>query len=152
MHALELVAVPDPDRAVLAMTCGRGGYVRAVARDLGRALGCLGHCERLRRDWSGPFRADDALPWHDDLTREDLEAALLPLEAGLSALPACRCTEAALGRLKNGNPAEVVETRAANGQRAWASVRGRAVALGTYSFGMFTPDRVFNRDPEAMPG
>ena len=58
---LTLLDRPDADHAVLMLVCGKGGYVRSVARDLGEALGCLGHVLRLRRVWSGPFDAEDGL-------------------------------------------------------------------------------------------
>ena len=63
VERLELVATPDPDTAVLEMTCGKGGYVRSIARDLGAALGCLGHVAELRRLWSGPFTLEGAVTW-----------------------------------------------------------------------------------------
>ena len=52
VESLELVARPDADHAELEMVCGKGGYVRSIARDLGRDLGCLGHVKSLRRIWS----------------------------------------------------------------------------------------------------
>ena len=60
---LELVEVPGPDTAVLEMECGKGGYVRSIARDLGAALGCLGHVQSLRRLAAGPFALGAAVPW-----------------------------------------------------------------------------------------
>ena len=60
IHRLELVEMPDPDHAVLAAECGKGTYVRALARDLGRTLGCLGHVAALRRTAVGPFTEDIA--------------------------------------------------------------------------------------------
>src|SRR5690606_18741471 len=50
VERLELVARPDADHAEFEMVCGKGGYVRSIARDLGRALGCLGHVSWLRRE------------------------------------------------------------------------------------------------------
>ncbi|MGD9502246.1 MAG: tRNA pseudouridine(55) synthase TruB, partial [Methyloceanibacter sp.] len=52
---------PDADRAVLEARCGKGTYVRAIARDLGRALRCYGHVEELRRTRVGPFGEDEAV-------------------------------------------------------------------------------------------
>ena len=59
VDSLEVVARPDADHAVLEMVCGKGGYVRSIARDLGQVLGCLGHVTELRRMWSGPFDLED---------------------------------------------------------------------------------------------
>ena len=61
VESLEMTGRPDPDHATLRMVCGKGGYVRAIARDLGQSLGCLGHVTTLRRTWSGPFRAEDGV-------------------------------------------------------------------------------------------
>src|SRR5438552_4415688 len=61
IHRLELVETPDPDHTVLEAECGKGTYVRSLARDMGRALGCLGHVSALRRTSVGPFQEDDAV-------------------------------------------------------------------------------------------
>ena len=60
VRALVLADQPDADHAVLEMVCGKGGYVRSIARDLGNALGCHGHVVTLRRLWTGPFTLDQA--------------------------------------------------------------------------------------------
>ncbi len=148
VEELTLVARPDPDRAILSMTCGKGGYVRAIARDLGAKLGCFGHVESLRRTWSGPFEAAEGVTLEkiEELARtEALDTLLLPLETGLADLPEARCTQIAAERLRHGNPAEVIATEAEFGDEAWASHQGRAVAIGTYRAGMLHPTRVINR-------
>src|SRR5437879_4014940 len=55
IHGLTLVDVPDADTAVFEAECGKGTYVRALARDMGRQMGCLGHVPALRRAVGGPF-------------------------------------------------------------------------------------------------
>lgn len=143
---LELLGQPDADHADLEMVCGKGGYVRSIARDLGRALGCLGHVQWLRREWSGPFHADQAV------TPEGLRAlaqagrqdeALLRLELALSALPELQATPEGAVRLRNGNPGQVLG-HLPFGEAAWASYQGRAVAVGSYQGGELHPNRVFN--------
>lgn len=147
VERLELVARPDADTAELEMVCGKGGYVRAIARDLGAALGCLGHVGWLRREWAGPFRAADGV----SLARieamagtEALEALLLPLEAGLAGLPELKATAEGAARLRHGNPGRVLGGDVAWGETAWASFEGRAVAVGIYKAGELHPGRVFN--------
>ena len=146
VEELLLTDRPDADTAIFEMTCGKGGYVRAIARDLGRDLGCLGHVLSLRRIWSGPFRAADGI---DIATLEAeartpaLEARLLPLETGLADLPELRCTPESAARLRHGNPAPVIAGDVAFGDEAWASLDGRAVAVGTYMGGELHPNRVF---------
>ncbi len=146
VESLTLTARPDADRAELEMVCGKGGYVRSVARDLGEALGCHAHVLGLRRLWSGPFDARDGLSLDriEDLAQtEALDAFLRPLEDGLSDLPEVRCTPEAAIRLRNGNPAPVIASQAEYGDTAWASLDGRAVAVGTYRAGELHPSRVF---------
>src|SRR5208283_4154395 len=103
IHVYRLALVePGADMAVLEAECGKGAYVRAIARDLGRALGCYGHVMELRRTRVGPFTSDDAVPLDRLPDDADLMArALLPLQAGLlelAVLPVDRTGAAALRR------------------------------------------------------
>ncbi len=146
VESLELVEQPDEDHAVFEMVCGKGGYVRAIARDLGEALGTHGHVTALRRLWSGPFEEEDAISWEEleALAQSpELDARLLPLETGLAELPELRCTAEGAARLRNGNPGMVLSADADYGETAWASWQGRAVAVGTYRAGELHPTRVF---------
>ena len=147
VEKLELIACPDPDHAELEMVCGKGGYVRAIARDLGAALGCLGHVQSLRRVWSGPFDVADGvtLDQIEALAKtEALDAFLRPLEAGLADLPQLPATAEGAARLRNGNPGMVISSDVDYGDEAWASYQGKAVAVGIYKAGELHPSRVFN--------
>jgi tRNA pseudouridine55 synthase len=147
VERLVMTARPDPDHVELEMTCGKGGYVRSIARDLGTALGCLGHVLWLRRIWSGPFRADEGLSLDliDAEAKTDaLDARLLPLELGLQDLPEFPATPEGAARLRNGNPGQVLG-HADWGTEGWASLDGLAVAVGHYRGGQLHPSRVFNR-------
>ena len=146
VEELVMVDRPDPDHVVLEMTCGKGGYVRSIARDLGAALGCYGHVTELRRVWAGPFDVEDAISLQtvEDLARTpELDAYLRPLEEGLADLPELRCTAEGAARLRNGNPGMVLASDVEYGDEAWASFQGRAVAVGTYKGGELHPTRVF---------
>ena len=144
VESLEMTARPDADRVELEMVCGKGGYVRAIARDLGRALGCLGHVVALRREWSGPFEASDGVSLAEvEAGGAALEARMLPLEAGLGDLPELPATAEGAARLRNGNPGMVIASDADYGEEAWASFEGRAVAVGVYKAGELHPTRVF---------
>ncbi len=147
VESLEITARPDPDTVELEMVCGKGGYVRSIARDLGAALGCYGHVLWLRREWSGPFEAADGVTIEkiDELAKtEALDALLLPLEVGLADLPELKATAEGAARLRNGNPGMVIASDVEWGDEAWASYQGRAVAVGTYKSGELHPSRVFN--------
>lgn len=148
VESLELIERPDADTAVLEMVCGKGGYVRSIARDLGDTLSCKGHVLSLRRVWSGPFELEDAvtLAQIEELAKApELDEMLLPLEAGLTDLPELRCTEVAAAKLRNGNPGMVITSEVEYGDEAWASLNGQAIAVGIYRAGELHPARVFNR-------
>ena len=147
VDSLTLIERPDADHALLEMVCGKGGYVRSIARDLGRALGCLGHVLWLRREWSGPFDAADgvSLDEIDRLARtEDIDSLLKPLEIGLADLPQVIATPEGAARLRNGNPGMVIASGIDWGTEVWASHQGRAIAIGRYQAGELHPSRVFN--------
>ncbi|MEX0327379.1 MAG: tRNA pseudouridine(55) synthase TruB [Ruegeria sp.] len=146
VEELVLIDRPDADHAALEMTCGKGGYVRSIARDLGEALGCHGHVKELRRIWSGPFDAEDGLSIEqiDEMAKTTaLDDYLQPLETGLSDLPELKCTPEGATRLRNGNPGMVLASDVEYGNEAWASLDGKAVAVGVYKSGELHPSRVF---------
>jgi tRNA pseudouridine55 synthase len=145
VESLTLVERPDADHVVLEMVCGKGGYVRSIARDLGEALGCRGHVVTLTRLWSGPFDLEDAVTLatiEGGAGTDGIDAFLQPLEVALADLPQVRCTPEAAARLRHGNPAPVIASDADYGETAWASCRGKAVAIGTYRAGELHPTRV----------
>ena len=144
VESLELLAARG-DEADLRMVCGKGGYVRAIARDLGRALGCLGHVVTLRRIWSGPFEAAQGIAWDriDRANQAEIEAALLPLQAALDELPEMQATEMGETRILNGNPGQVTG-HADFGTEVWVSRHGRPLCIGNYMGGEVQPSRVFN--------
>ena len=149
VERLELIARPDTDHVDLEMVCGKGGYVRSIARDLGAALGCHGHVAWLRRTWSGPFDASDGLSMEqiDALAQTpELDTHIRPLELGLADLPELPATPEGAARLRNGNPGLVLASNVEYGAEAWASLNGQAVAVGRYKAGELHPSRVFNRD------
>ncbi len=146
VEALLLIDRPDADHVVLEMTCGKGGYVRSIARDLGTALGCHAHVKSLRRIWSGPFEATDGISIDEvdaKAKTTELDAHLQPLEVGLIDLPEVRCLAESVAKLRNGNPASVIATDVEYGEEVWASYDGQAIAVGTYRGGEIQPTRVF---------
>ncbi len=146
VEELILVDRPNDDHVVLEMTCGKGGYVRSIARDLGAALGCHGHVKELRRIWSGPFEVEDGLSIEqiDEMAKTTaLDDYLHPLETGLADLPELKCTPEGATRLRNGNPGMVLASDVEYGDEAWASLDGKAVAVGVYKSGELHPSRVF---------
>lgn len=147
VERLVMLGRPDVDHVDLEMVCGKGGYVRSIARDLGAMLGCLGHVEWLRREWSGPFQASEGVSLaviDSEAKTDSLDARLLPLELGLQDLPEFTATPEGAARLRTGNPGQVIG-HADWGTAGWASLNGQAVAVGHYLGGELHPSRVFNR-------
>ncbi len=147
VDSLLLVDRPNPDHVTLEMVCGKGGYVRSIARDLGKSLGCFGHVRELRRIWSGPFEAQEGLSLEqvDAMARTtELDEHLLPLETGLAELTEVTATAEGAARLRNGNPGMVIAPDVEYGDECWASFEGRAVAVGRFKAGELHPSRVFN--------
>ena len=148
VESLLLTDRPDADHVTLEMVCGKGGYVRSIARDLGNELGCLGHVRNLRRVWSGPFDVADAITLDkvEALAQSpELDQHLLPLEKGLDDLPEVKATAEGAMRLRNGNPGMVFASDVEYGDECWASFDGQAVAVGRYKAGELHPSRVFNQ-------
>lgn len=146
---LTMIDRPDADHVTLHMVCGKGGYVRSIARDLGEVLGCLGHVRSLRRTWSGPFELEDAITLDrvDELAKTpELDELLLPLEVGLSDLPELATTGDGAMKMRNGNPGIVLVGDVEYGDEAWASHQGKAVAVGRYKGGELHPSRVFKAE------
>ena len=84
--------MPDADRAVFEMRCGKGTYVRSLARDLALALGTVGHAEEIRRLAVGPFAEADSIPLDKLETLVHSAPAqeyLLPIEAALDDIRPC---------------------------------------------------------------
>ncbi len=145
VERLELIQRSDTDHAVIEMVCGKGGYVRSIARDLGEALGCHGHVSELRRTASGGFSLDGALPFDrlDAIRETGGDEMLMPIEAGLTDLAEVRVRAPEATRLRNGNPAPLTYCDLEYGDEAWASLEGTPVAIVIYKAGMLHPDRVF---------
>ena len=148
VESLLLIDRPDADHVTLEMVCGKGGYVRSIARDLGQALGCFGHVRDLRRIWSGPFEAGKGLTIEhiEEIARTpELDAHVLPLEKGLDDLTEVKATAEGATRLRNGNPGMVIASDVEYGDECWASFDGQAVAVGRFKAGELHPSRVFNQ-------
>ena len=167
---LELVGRPDDASAVFEIECGKGTYVRSLARDMGRDIGCYGHIADLRRVEVDPFTADDLVtlaaleqaaaeasprgeadaegrivdPRPDKERFAALDALLIDTGAALDCLPAIPVSDDAAQRIRLGNPV-IVRGRDApvEAPEAYATARGRLVAIGAVEAGMFKPKRVF---------
>ena len=129
------------------MECGKGGYVRAIARDLGLKLGCFGHVKWLRRISSGSFNLSMASSLDEILKMSKLPGIsnfIYPLKLGLDTLKHGTCSISAADKIKNGNCAPVLCKGAKSGDEIWVSYCEIPIAVGKYQSGSFFPKKVFN--------
>jgi tRNA pseudouridine55 synthase len=163
---IDIVDIPDPGHAVFEVECGKGTYVRALARDFGRDLGCCGHVSQLRRITVAPFTEDDLVTIEQlNTARQEgdaaeppadrfpagqkgrfaaLDALLIETGAALECLPHVALADEAATRVRLGNPV-IVRGRDApvEAEDAYVTARGRLVAIGCIQAGRFKPKRVF---------
>jgi tRNA pseudouridine55 synthase len=154
VERIELIDCPDPDHAVFEVSAGKGVYMRALARDLGRALGTVGHVVALRRLAVGPFSEAQAIsldkledPGHSDRLADHL----LPVDAALVDIPALTLTEAEAKCLQRGQRIAVLPvarrsplTDLSRNAVVCAMARGRPVALAQIRGGEICPVRILN--------
>ena len=117
----------DCEDASFAMSISAGGYVRSVAHELGRELGCGAHLSSLRRTQAGPFTLDDAhrLEELEPLTGDldALESLCLHPRSLLPEMPAVTGDAISLGRLRNGAQANLPEFSQAAMVKVFAAQR-----------------------------
>jgi tRNA pseudouridine55 synthase len=150
VHRLAVVEMPDADHAVFEAECGKGTYVRALARDMGRRLGCLGHVVALRRLVVGPFDETTLLPLTTLIEAREagdapsLDRFLLPISLALSGLPEIAVAAQDAARIRRGQSV-LVRGRDAPVMAGMmhATHAGESVAVGEIGEGAFHPKRVF---------
>ncbi|MBZ9743958.1 tRNA pseudouridine(55) synthase TruB [Mesorhizobium sp. CO1-1-7] len=159
-----------PDQTIFEVECGKGTYVRSLARDMGRDLGCFGHISELRRVEVEPFTPEDFVTiaeleaarfgaQGDDKPDPEADAAdvvempidfgaidglLVDTSAALDCLPQIAISDDAATKIRLGNPV-IIRGRDApvEAEEACATARGKLVAIGAIEQGMFKPKRVF---------
>ena len=150
---LALIEVPDADHAVLEAECGKGTYVRSLARDIGRSFGCFGHVSALRRTAVGPFTEKtmilleqlEAVCHRAAVGEASLADALMPVETALDDIPALAVSQADAARLARGQ-AVLLRGRDAPNFRGtvYVTASGQLLALAELDRGEIVPKRVFN--------
>ena len=150
-------------KTLFEVECGKGTYVRSLARDMGRDLGCFGHIAELRRVEVEPFTADDFVTVAEleaarfggrteantDETEAPIDfsaidALLVETAVALDCLPQVAVSDDAATKIRLGNPV-IIRGRDApvEAEEACATARGKLVAIGAIEQGMFKPKRVF---------
>lgn len=147
--SVEEVALP---RVTLRIVCGRGTYVRALAADLGAALGVGGALERLTRTRVGPFRLEDAVPWATVLEGRaaELWGALTPSDAALTGRPAVTLDRSATAALLHGQ--SVVAAGPPGGTVRVYGAGGTFLGIGrVLPGGWVKPERILHADSPGTP-
>ncbi|MDJ0949638.1 MAG: tRNA pseudouridine(55) synthase TruB [Alphaproteobacteria bacterium] len=156
---ITLVEMTDQDHAVFEVICGKGVYMRSLARDIARALGTVGHIADLRRLAVGPFLEAHAIPLaklealgHSPAVLEHL----LPVETALDDIPALALTAAEVVRIRSGQPVAVLRAedrrtieRLEDGALLCAMAAGKLVALTRLDGRQIHPFRVINQSDGA---
>lgn len=149
---LDICEIPEPGLCVFEAECGKGAYIRALARDIGRKLGCFGHVGELRRTRVGAFAEKDTISLdkldefgHSADGREADFDILKPVETALDDIPALAVSGTDAQRLKRGQ-AVLIRGRDAPILKGpvYAMSRGILVAIGEVRHGELRPTRVFN--------
>ncbi|WP_455374338.1 tRNA pseudouridine(55) synthase TruB [Limibacillus halophilus] len=156
IHELTLLDIPDEDHAELEMRCGKGVYVRSLARDLGEALGTHAHVSALRRTAVGAFTEDKSISLDSLESLGHSPAAfehLLPIETALDDIPALALSEVEALSLKRGQSVSLLSRLYKEritaldlevGEVVCAMAKGKPVALARYEGGSLSPVRVLN--------
>lgn len=149
---IALLAQLDADHAEFSVTCGKGTYIRSLARDMAQALGTLGHVARLRRTEVGPFTESDMISLekltelsHKAPGDNAMEGVLRPLETVLDGIPALAVKDAEAQRLRQGQPVLLRGASAPIAQDAVLVMWGqRPLGICSIEKGSLKPKRLFN--------
>ncbi len=145
VNRLDFIKRLSPEDVELSLHCGKGGYVRSIARDLGENLGCLAHVKWLRRLDTGPFDLSQSVSLANVESLETLaarNALLLPVETGLAEIECIEITASAAADIQHGMSVAVDADPSGPDTPVWAALNGKPQAIGVVELGIFKPKRV----------
>ncbi|MCI0600604.1 MAG: tRNA pseudouridine(55) synthase TruB [Beijerinckiaceae bacterium] len=143
IHALDLIEA-ESEEAVFEARCGKGTYVRALARDLGRSLGCYGHVTALRRTRAGPFYEQDLVSLQLLKADDSRFQAIRPVEAGLAELARVAVDSSVAAKLRCGQTVLLRGRDAPLNGAVYVAYGGVVIAIGAIEKGVLVPSRIFN--------
>ena len=152
IEELRLLDGSDPEHADFEVVCGKGTYIRALARDIGRKLGCLGHLSLLRRTQVGPFTENDMISLesleelsHKPDRDEALQGVLRSIVTVLDGIPALAVMDGQAAQLRQG---QKVLLRGANApincEAVLVTHEGRPLGICEIAQGSLKTKRLFN--------
>ncbi len=144
VHSLELLEYKD-GKAAFKMVCGKGTYVRSIARDLAYKLGTYAHVAKLRRTKVGKFNEKVSI------SLEKLEEMVhsapletLPIEYVLDDIPVLEIAKTNLEKIRYGQSVKLESLAPNQNERICVTSSGKLVAIGVADGGYLKPVRVFN--------
>lgn len=146
IHIFELkIITHHEEETTLEVTCSKGTYVRALARDLAAALNTVGYVKFLRRDRVGKFTFDQSILLEKESKIDDniitkITSAIIPIRTVLDDIPAVFCTELAISRLSKG---QSVPANLQDSEMVFAVDKNDVIAIGFIKDQLFYPKHVF---------
>ena len=136
----------NKDEVSLKFTCGKGGYVRSLARDVGNLLGCYGHAHDIRRIACGPFNVENSigLDEFERMKNPKLLQNVLPTETVLKEFPNFSCKAKDINKILNGSSYEINKIPKPDYGLVWIRFQNIPLAFGKVKNEIFFPTRVFN--------
>lgn len=135
------------EQSVLEVTCGKGTYVRSLARDIAEALGTVGHVTSLHRAAVGAFTDANAVTIEqlEAVEGAERDALIASVAMGFADLPEIRLDAGQANAVGHGNAVLLTGAGAPLAvDECWASFKGKVLATGSIEYGQFQPRRVFN--------
>ena len=146
IEKLDVIERVNSNSVRMKMVCGKGGYVRSIARDIGEKLGCFGHAAQIRRTSTGPFTLSDAIS--DDFILEENVTKIFehirPIQSTLDKLRQFDCQENEVNDIKNGMKVYVGGHNFKENSEVLTCFNNKPVAIGKVINNNFYPKRVFN--------
>ena len=146
---IKIISQLDTERCSISFACGKGGYVRSIARDIGDFLGCFGCVETLSRTSYGHFEIEDSIKLENllNISLEEVKNLTLGMEKGFSHLKFFECLREDYKKLENGIPIKnIYDQTIKTEDEVVAFFEGRPICILICKNTMLKPKRKFNLD------